>query len=143
MNKNKMTTRETEQLLTSFFTSGKFTFIDEKQDTIMLSNFLLRKISENHLNINYTARKMAMKNEMFEQILYGKIKPYRDQLLQIAIAMKLSIVETQAMLKMVRIKSLYKQNERDEAIAYSIQNKFSLSKTQYYLIERSIACIAV
>ncbi len=142
MNKNKMTTKKTEQLLTSFFASGRFTFIDENQDIVMLSNFLLRKIDENHLDINNTARKMAINYEIFKQILNGKIKPKRDQLLQIAIAMNLSIVETQAMLKMVRVKSLYKQNTRDQAIAYSIQNKFSLSKTQYYLIKHSMDCIA-
>lgn len=142
MNKNKLTTGETEQLLTSFFASGKFTFIEEKQEMIMLSDFLLRKINEKHLDINTTARKMAISYEIFEQILNSIIKPNRDQLLQIAIAMKLSIVETQVILKMVRAGALYKQNLRDKAIAYSIQNKFSLSKTQYYLRNQSLTCIA-
>ena len=57
------------------------------------------------------------------QIFSGIRNPRRDTLLRIAIAMRLTLPETQRLLKVAQRGELYPKNRRDAAIIYCIEHR--------------------
>lgn len=65
-------------------------------------------------------------------------KPDRDKVLAICFAMKLSIEETQQLLKTTGYPPLYARTERDSAILYALQNHLSVMDTNDLLYEMKL-----
>ncbi len=70
-------------------------------------------------------------------IFSGKKLPSRDKLLAIAIGMKLSLDETQALLKHSCSRPLYPKDERDSVIIYALINGFDIEKVSDLLFEKN------
>ena len=65
----------------------------------------------------------------------GKRKPQRYQILKIALAMGLSIEETNELLKLANYKELYAKNKVDAVISYSIKQKLPEDEIENLLID--------
>lgn len=63
------------------------------------------------------------------QICSGQRKPGRDIVIRLAIVMKLSVEETQRMLKYAKKGGLYPRVRRDAVIIYCLENKLGLYET--------------
>jgi transcriptional regulator with XRE-family HTH domain len=63
------------------------------------------------------------------QIISGTKKPKRNKLIQLSFGLQLNYDETQNMLKLAEIGTLYPRNKRDSVIIYAIKN----GKTIYEL----------
>lgn len=75
--------------------------------------------------------KEAVKNSGLERtyayhIFSGKKIPSRDKLLAIAFGMKLSLDETQTLMKQTCNRPLYPKDERDAAIIYALMNGYDI-----------------
>ena len=65
----------------------------------------------------------------------GKRKPQRYQILKIALAIGLSIEETNDLLKLANYKELYAKNKVDNVIRYSIKHKLPDEEIEKLLID--------
>ena len=65
----------------------------------------------------------------------GKRKPQRYQILKIALAMRLTVEETNELLKLANYKELYVKNEVDAVIIFSINHKLSDEEIEGLLID--------
>lgn len=66
-------------------------------------------------------------------IFAGQRNPKRDTLLRIALAMKLTLAETQRLLKIAQRGELYPKNHRDAALLYCIHHQLGLIETEMLL----------
>lgn len=67
------------------------------------------------------------------QLFNGIRRPSRDKVLQIAIALGLSVEETQQLLRSAAKSPLYPRLKRDAAIIYCLKNGLSMIETQEML----------
>ena len=78
----------------------------------------------------------AQLNETFGyQIFKGQRKPSRNKVLQLALAMKLSLKETDRLLQAASVSTLYCKDRRDAIIIYCIDHDASLAETNESLYE--------
>ena len=66
-------------------------------------------------------------------IFSGQRNPKRDSLLRIALAMQLSLKQTQRLLKIAQRGELYPKNRRDAAIIYGIHHRLDLIEVEMLL----------
>ena len=66
-------------------------------------------------------------------IFAGQRNAKRDTLLRIALAMKLSLAETQRLLKIAQRGELYPKNHRDAALIYCIHHQLNLIESEMLL----------
>ena len=84
------------------------------------------------------AIKGAELNEIYGyQIFSGKRIPSRDKLLCLAVGMKLSLEETQTLLKTAGFAPLYPKHERDSILIFGIQGKSTVPQINMMLYERN------
>lgn len=84
------------------------------------------------------AIKGAELNEIYGyQIFSGKRIPSRDKLICIAIGIKLSLEETQTLLKSAGFAPLYPKHERDSILIFGIQGKNTVPQINMMLYERN------
>lgn len=106
-----------------------------------LPDYLQKLLDEKHLKRTQVVR-MANLNETFGyQIFMGQRNPSRNKVLQIALAMALSLTETNRALTYAGVSGLYCKNRRDAIIIWCIDHGFSLVKTNeelYRLGEETI-----
>ena len=77
------------------------------------------------------------------QILSGvKTAPSRAKLLSLAIALKLSLDETQHLLKYGKVPELYPRDSTDSVIIYAIKQQLSLHDTNELLNELGLKCLS-
>ena len=72
------------------------------------------------------------------QLFSGKRNPSRDTVLKLALAMGVSVNETQQMLKIAQKSILYPRIKRDTVIIYCLHNNISLSDTQIILYDMKL-----
>ena len=99
-----------------------------------LLNQLLKEKNCNKIE----AIKGAELNEIYGyQIFSGKRIPSRDKLICIAIGIKLSLEETQTLLKSAGFAPLYPKHERDSILIFGIQGKNTVPQINMMLYERN------
>lgn len=77
-------------------------------------------------------------NEIYGfQIFSGIRKPSRDKLIALCIGMKLSVDETQSLLKIAEFAPLYPKKKRDSIILFGIKNKTTIMKINESLYENA------
>lgn len=67
------------------------------------------------------------------QILSGKRNPSRDVVIQLSFALKLSITETNRLLKLAEKSALYVKNKRDALLIFAINNNYTLMEANELL----------
>ena len=88
---------------------------------------LLTKLYENYpLTKAELARQSEMSEVYLHQVFSGRRKPSRDRLLCLCIGMKLSLEDSQHLLKCARYAQLYPKSRRDTIICFGLLHGFSL-----------------
>ena len=98
-----------------------------------LSEYLERLLKEKNLKKSKVIEDAEGAREYFYEIFSGKKKPTKKKLLQICIAMQLSVEETQTLLKRTGYSPLYPRVKFDSIILYALENRLSVVETNYCL----------
>ena len=90
------------------------------------SDYLNELLEEKGLVRSKVVRDASLNDTYGYQIFTGARNPSRDKLLQIAFAMRLSLRETNRLLKCAGLSDLYCKNRRDAIIAYCLEHDVDL-----------------
>ena len=95
--------------------------------------YLTDLLSEHNLKKADAVRATGLERTFAYHLLSGKKAFSRDKLLIFAVAIKLSVEETQTLLKYAGEGRLYARDSRDGAIIYALNQKLSIDKTNEFL----------
>ncbi len=131
--------RSTEDLMDSLAENSDLqSFMDENQCNFRkedIAAYLQALLKEKHLRKSRVIRD-AMLNEVYGyQIFSGTKIPRRDKMLCLALAMKLTLEETQKMLRDCGFSPLYVRHRRDCVILHGILQKKSVMEINNTLDE--------
>lgn len=121
--------------ISQYFNSNSKEFLE-----IPLHVYLKKLLAKTHLSISQVAD-LSCKGEYIYQIFRGIKNPGRDVLLSIALAMQLSLDETEHLLRVARMPILDARNRRDSIIIYAITRKLSVPDTNDILYEFNMPCL--
>jgi len=88
--------------------------------------YLKQLLSEHGLSKQQVIEMANLERSSGFQIFSGQRNPKRDTVLRIALAMKLSLQETQHLLTIAQRGELYPRNRRDAAVIYCIHHQLNL-----------------
>ena len=134
----------TEKLLTelknasdieSFFKSHENEFINETS-----SSYLNRMLELRDINISTIAKESGT-GEYVYKIFRGDRTASRDILISIAFSMKLSLEETQLLLRISKFAILDSRNKRDSVIIYCLTHNLTIFETDDILDEQNMTTI--
>lgn len=127
--------KETELKTAAFSTDELFTLIQETRslesflDTAGASvpplntqTYLMQLLREHKLTKRAVIQEAGLERSTGYMIFLGKRNPKRNTLLSLALAMRLTLQETQRLLKIAQRGELYPKNRRDAAIVYCIHH---------------------
>lgn len=95
--------------------------------------YLKQLLTEHKLSKHDVIERANLERSSGYQIFSGQRNPRRDTVLRIALTMKLSLPETQRLLKISQRGELYPKNRRDAAIIYCIHHRLNLIDTDLLL----------
>ena len=98
-----------------------------------LSSYLKQIIKEKAVKPSEIIRKSRIERTYFYQILNGRKNPGRDKIIAIALALELSLEETQRMLEISKEGVLYAKSKRDSILIFAINRRYSLIDTNELL----------
>ena len=94
---------------------------------------------------NYTPAKLinqTLINRTYAyQIFNGSKVPSRDKVLQIALALKLTEIETSHLLSLSNNGELYPKVSRDAAIIYALMHNYTVMQTNEFLADTNLAVL--
>ena len=67
------------------------------------------------------------------QILNGKRNPTKDKIVMIALALEMSLIETQRALEISHAGILYPKDERDSVLIYAVEHSLNIRDTNVLL----------
>lgn len=108
--------------------------VSEHMDALPLHKYLEELISERNINIPELGVKALLSRSFTYQIFSGDRVPSRNIILRIALALELSLDDTQRLLKLADRGALYPKIKRDAVIIYGINNRLGLYKTDETLL---------
>ena len=125
-----MPQKSTDDLYQELMSTSKLdAYIKNNQEQFSNQNVaeLLSKLYENYpLTKAELARQSEMSEVYLHQVFSGRRKPSRDRLLCLCIGMKLSLEDSQHLLKCARYAQLYPKSRRDTIISFGLLHGFSL-----------------
>ena len=125
-----MPQKSTDDLYQELMSTSKLdAYIKNNQEQFSNQNVaeLLTKLYENYpLTKAELARQSEMSEVYLHQVFAGRRKPSRDRLLCLCIGMKLSLEDSQHLLKCARYAQLYPKSRRDTIISFGLLHGFSL-----------------
>ncbi len=136
MNNNKKSLATEELLHAITETKHIDEFLQEHESEIKnidLQTYLYELMNYARLTIPLIIEKASISRSLAYQIFGGQRSPNRNLLIRIALIMKLDIKQTQRLLRIAKKGELYPRIQRDAAIIFSIQNKYSLIDTNELL----------
>lgn len=101
-----------------------------------ISEYLNRLLAEKNIPLKEAVKNSGVERVYAYHIFSGKKIPSRNKLIAIAFGMKLSLEETQALLKHTCSRPLYPKDERDSVIMYALMNGYDINKTAALLYEK-------
>jgi transcriptional regulator with XRE-family HTH domain len=133
MNNEKRKYLETEELLHILKDSKHIDeFFQNHEDEMLdidLQTYLYKLIEKAGLSISQVSEKASISKSLAYQIFNGQRIPNRNLIIRMALIMKLSIEDTQRLLKLAKRGELYPRIQRDAAIIFCIQHKYSMIDT--------------
>jgi DNA-binding phage protein len=102
---------------------------------IRTSDYLNQLLEELRLTKQAVIESANLERSTGYLIFSGQRNPKRDSLLRIAIAMQLTLTQTQRLLKIAQRGELYPKNRRDAAIIYGIHHRLDLIELEILLDE--------
>lgn len=115
--------------LKSFMLQNEAEFIEDS-----FSEYLSKLMAEKGIEKSKLILYAQLDKNYGYEIFRGKKLPSRDYVIRIGIALKLSLVELNRLLRIAGKSELYPRNKRDSIIIYAINNQKSLEDC-YYLLE--------
>lgn len=128
-----MKTLKSSRNIEDYLKDNEAEFID-----FNLSEYLERLLKEKNLKKAEVIEASGLAREYAYQIFSGKKIPSRKKLLQICIGMKLTVEETQTLLKYTGFNPLYPRVKFDGVILYALENKLSIIKTNIELYNNDL-----
>lgn len=121
----------TDELLKQIMKSGNPESFLEKNtfSDITLSDFLNGLLECKNLKRSAVIKDARINETFGYQIFNGQRGASRNKILALALAMGLSVDETQHLLSCANVGCLYCRNRRDALILFCISHEFSLDKT--------------
>lgn len=130
------TTNELLEILRNTNQTGDLKkYVSEIGETISFSEHLAAVIEEKALDKSQIIHASNIQRTYAYQIFDGRKQPGRDKVLALALAMKLSLDETQRMLTLSKNSILYAKNKRDSIITFGINRKLSVMEVNELLYE--------
>jgi len=108
---------------------------------LALSEHLAQIITEKNLKKSEIIAKSGIERTYAYQLFRGEKTPSRDKLLALSFGMKLTLEETQTLLKVHGYAQLYAKNKRDSAIIFALNKGQSLIKLNENLYSISEAIV--
>ena len=120
--------KQTDELLKCIKNSHELDDFLEKQEfiNINISEYLNMIIEKKELVKSEVIKSSGLDRVYAYQILNGTRTPSRDKLIQFAFGMKLTLDETQTLLKYNGMAPLYAKNRRDSIILFAINERASV-----------------
>lgn len=135
--KDKQNSVSTEELLRLLKDTrsieGFYKQTEESLSNISTSEYLAQLMEQRKLLKQEVIEMANLERSSGYQVFSGRRNPKRDTLLRIALIMKLSLIETQRLLKIAQRGELYPKNRRDAAMVYCIHHGLSLLDTEMLL----------
>ena len=125
--KKSKTTDELLRLLSQ--TSRMEDFLDKYGDNLSElhpADYLRQMLTQHRISKQDALKAANLDYSLGYQIFNGYRKPSRNALLRLALAMGLSLDETQRLLKIAQRGELYPKARRDAAILFCIQNRMDV-----------------
>lgn len=119
----------------SFFKSHENQFINETT-----SSYLNKMLELRNINISAIAKNSGT-GEYVYKIFRGDRAASRDVLISIAFSMKLSLEETQLLLRISKFAILDSRNRRDSVIIYGLTHNLTVFETDDILEEQNMVTI--
>ena len=119
----------------SFFKSHENEFINETS-----SSYLNRMLELKGISVSNVSKDSGI-GEYVYKIFRGERTPSRDVLISISFSMKLSLEETQLLLRISKFAVLDSRNKRDSVIIYGLTHNLTVFETDDILEEQDIITI--
>lgn len=123
---------------TNLSTTGLFKLLSESQTLdqaidgvpqhISLIDYLHALLERSDMTISAFSQQLMASRIFIYQILEGDRKPSRDMLLRMAFVLKLSLDETQRLLKTAQRSSLYPRVRREAVLIFALQRNYTLGE---------------
>ncbi len=129
--KTRMDEPLTEELLDELLSSPSIkSFVSHHEnEQHNLSEYLQELLEKKGLKRSEVVKAAGLNETFGYQIFTGQRGAKRDKVLQIALAMQLSLKETDRLLQAAGANELYCKNRRDAIIIFAIDKGYSLQKT--------------
>ena len=119
-------------------------FLDDHETdflNISLTQYLSILLERHNLTKQEVYAASNLDRSLTYQIFNGSRRPSRNALFSIALGMRLTLPETQRLLKIAQRGELYPKNRRDAAILFCIFQKLSLIETELLLDSIGEPCL--
>lgn len=138
----KLTTGELMRRLFSTASIGRFLERNEQElHTPGFAELTKRYAAARAVEPREAIRRAHIERVYGYQLFSGTRQPSRDKALQIAIALGLSVDETQTLLRAAGRSELYARLKRDAALLYCLNKKLDMDETQALLEELSLPAL--
>ncbi len=94
-----------------------------------LVQYLEYLLKEKNLSKAEVCRKSLLNSVYVYHIFAGRKKPSQIKILSIAVAMNLTVKETQRLLYFAKVEKLYVKNSWDSVILFALENNFDIERT--------------
>lgn len=133
----KKTTGELLEILKKESTLNRYieTVSDNLIEQVPLSDCLNRLIKEKGLKKMDIICQSGLERKYAYQIINGQKRPNRDRVLALCLAMRLSLEETQALLRQTGYSPLYARLKQDSVIIFCLQHTLSTMDANDLLYE--------
>ncbi|MBE7033418.1 MAG: helix-turn-helix transcriptional regulator [Ruminococcaceae bacterium] len=119
----------------TFFKEHEGQFLDKTTHS-----YLNELISLKNMNISDVAKNSGS-GEYVYKIFSGERKPSRDILISVAFGMKLSLEETQLLLRITKFAILDSRDKRDSVIIYGLTHSMNIFETDDMLYKKDLVTI--
>ncbi len=138
-NRNKLSTAELMRKLLNTASIGGFMHRNEKDMSPPDLGAMLNQLAkERNMEPREAVRRALIDRVYGYQLFSGRRQPSRDKAIMLAIALGLSMDETQRLLRAAGRSELYARVKRDAAILFALNKHLNMEKTQALLEELSL-----
>jgi len=139
MSKQSGETARTSTLLRQIFKAPNLdSFFESNELELQMPTFpeyLSQLCAEKGVRRESAIRRSGIERAYGYQLFNGTRKPSRDKVLQIALALRMNVDETQKLLQVAEKCTLYPRIERDAAVLYSLSHNLGVYETQMLLYD--------
>ena len=114
-----------------FLETNKLSF---QQDT--LADLLNRFLAEKNITKSVLAKNSGMSEVYLHQVFSGRRNPSRNRIISLCFGLRLTLDESQVLLRQIGFAELYPHNRRDTIIIYGLLRDMSIFDVNDQLFER-------